>query len=342
MLQSRSGDFQVVLLFVLCVAPGCGTTRWSDTNRTATEQLLISNAIDRAVQRIDMRPLAGMDVFLDVAFLDNVVDKQYAISTLRQHLLASGCSLRHDREDASYVVEARCGAMGTDRYDLLYGVPATNINLTGVVPFTGIPTAVPEIPFAKRTDQRAVAKLALFAYHRETGAAVWQSGTASQVSRAKDIWVLGAGPFRRGAIYPGTTFAGEILRSPFRTKNSEDEPVVSSSIPLELAHTFSPPPKLFALRPSQKTSLAVAHVRLTQPLVLQTASELKVEEQPSPWIVSPEATVSTIWPALSHDSELPRSVPAENFFLKRTADSDGPEAETVSQPPAILFPSADP
>ena len=29
---------------------GCGTTRSTDTNRTATEQLLISDAIDRAVE----------------------------------------------------------------------------------------------------------------------------------------------------------------------------------------------------------------------------------------------------------------------------------------------------
>src|SRR5438874_450614 len=31
---------------------GCGTTRSSDTTRTATEQLLISDAIDRAVQSV--------------------------------------------------------------------------------------------------------------------------------------------------------------------------------------------------------------------------------------------------------------------------------------------------
>ena len=32
---------------------GCGTTRSSDTLRTATEQLLISDAVDRAIQSVN-------------------------------------------------------------------------------------------------------------------------------------------------------------------------------------------------------------------------------------------------------------------------------------------------
>lgn len=44
--------------FALCVS-GCGTTRWSDSKRTATEQMLVSDAVERAVGAIDMRPLAG-------------------------------------------------------------------------------------------------------------------------------------------------------------------------------------------------------------------------------------------------------------------------------------------
>ena len=42
----------------LCFVAGCGTTRMTDSRRTATEQLLISTAIDRAVDDIDCTPLA--------------------------------------------------------------------------------------------------------------------------------------------------------------------------------------------------------------------------------------------------------------------------------------------
>jgi hypothetical protein len=191
------------------VYAGCGTTRSTDTTRTATEQLLISDAIDRAVQTVNLQTLAGQSVYLDDSRLGDVVDRNYLISTLRQHLLASGCALRAERDQADYVVEARAGAIGTDRNDLLFGVPSMNV--PQILPVQPVPAAIPEIPFAKRRDQRGIAKIAVFAYHRETGRPVWQSGLAHQESSANDVWILGAGPFQRGTIYEGTAFAGKSL-----------------------------------------------------------------------------------------------------------------------------------
>jgi hypothetical protein len=188
---------------------GCGTTRSTDTTRTATEQLLISDAIDRAVQTVNLQTLAGQSVYLDDSRLGDVVDRNYLISTLRQHLLASGCSLRAERDQADYVVEARAGAIGTDRNDLLFGVPSMNV--PQIFPMQPVPAAIPEVPIAKRRDQRGIAKIAVFAYHRETGTPVWQSGLAHQESSANDVWILGAGPFQRGTIYDGTAFAGKAL-----------------------------------------------------------------------------------------------------------------------------------
>jgi hypothetical protein len=186
---------------------GCGTTRMTDTQRTATEQLLISNAIDQAVSRIDVRPLAGKRVFLDAQYLDGTVDRGYLVSSLRQHLLANGCLLQEERARAAYVVEARSGGVGTDRHSLLVGVPQTTV--PALVP--GQPTQIPEIPFAKKTDQNGLAKVAVFAYNRQTGEPVWQSGMVQTVSTARDVWFLGTGPFQNGTIRERTGFAGEPL-----------------------------------------------------------------------------------------------------------------------------------
>ena len=201
-----------LILLPVVVATGCGTTRWSDTRRTATEQLLVTDAVDQAVQQIRFEALAGQDIYFDDSYLDATVDRDYVISSIRQHLLASGCVLKEKREDATYVVEARAGAVGTDRHDLLYGLPATNIPT--FVPVPGIPTSLPEIPLAKRTNQIGVAKLAVFAYHRETGQRVWQSGLVQQTSRAKDFWFLGAGPFQKRSDREGTLFAGQRIKNP--------------------------------------------------------------------------------------------------------------------------------
>lgn len=194
----------------LALVVGCGTTRMTDTQRTATEQLLISSAVDRAVSQLDFRCLAGKPVYFDPQYLDNTVDRGYLIASLRQHLLACGCNLQEDRAKAVYVVEARSGAIGTDRHSLLIGVP--QMTIPALVP--GQPSQIPEIPLAKKTDQNGVAKIAVCAYNRITGQPVFQSGVVQALSKAKDIWFFGAGPFQNGTIRNGMEFAGHPIPLP--------------------------------------------------------------------------------------------------------------------------------
>jgi hypothetical protein len=195
------------LLLVLLLG-GCGTTKMTDSPRAATEMLLTSQAIDYAVAQIDFSPLGGQPVFLDTSSLDkDVVDKGYLVSLVRQQLLAHGALLQEDRWRAVYVVEVRAGALGTDRHTTMLGTPA--VSLPSVVP--GLPTSIPEIAVAKKNDQRGVAKVAVFAYNRVTGRALWQSGTIEATSRVKDTWVLGAGPYTRGTIHQKAELAGEQI-----------------------------------------------------------------------------------------------------------------------------------
>ena len=198
----------IVLAFGLAVAStGCGTTRMTDTQRAASEMMLVSNAIDEAVMRLDFTALEGKPVFLDTQYLDGAVDKGYLISSLRQHLLAQGALLQEDRLKSIYVVEPRTGAVGTDRHSLLVGTPAVTLPSITAIPVTNIP----EIALIKKTDQKGVAKLAVFAYNRVNGRAVWQSGLVQANSNLKDTWIFGAGPFSRGSIKPQTELAGEPL-----------------------------------------------------------------------------------------------------------------------------------
>jgi hypothetical protein len=150
-------------------------------------------------------------------------DPQYLISSLRQHLLASGCVMKEKREDAEYIVEARSGVLGTDRHDLLYGVPQTNLSGMASVQGFGVPAAIPEIPLAKKTVQRGVAKIAVFAYHRETGRPIWQSGSSQVASNARNTWIFGVGPFQSGTIHDGTQFAGRELSNPLGHHQIGDE-----------------------------------------------------------------------------------------------------------------------
>jgi hypothetical protein len=251
---------------------GCGTTRMTDTQRTATEQLLISNAVDQTVSQLDFRFLAGKNVFLDPQYLDDVADRGYLVSSLRQQLLACGCILQEDRAKATYVVEARSGGAGTDRHSLLIGVP--QMTVPTFVP--GQPSQIPEIPLAKKTDQQGVSKVAVFAYNRVTGQRLWQSGTVEAISTARDTWVLGAGPFRKGTILHGTEFAGEQIPVPnLGDKEAHDaearSPVVTVTNPLSWPEPPMPRATSMAfLAPLPGTGLTPIVNALTQSVLWRT------------------------------------------------------------------------
>lgn len=224
----------VALLPLLAVLlTGCGTTRMSDSKRTATEQLLVSEAIERAVMRIDGRPLAGQRVFLDTAFLDDVADGKYLTSALRHQLLAAGCMLAPDRDSAAVIVEARAGTIGTDRSSVILGIPATSMTLNGH------DTSTPELALAKRSEQRGVAKLSVYAYERETGRPVWQSGMEHVASHSRDRWYFGAGPFQDGEIHDQPAFAGRSLRKERTGPDAAPESAVAGGVDLTKPRVFA-------------------------------------------------------------------------------------------------------
>ena len=174
------------------------------TARTGTEQLLLTNAWDKALQKVDFRPLTGVPVFLDTSNV-TAVDQGWVVSSLREAMLTQGVLLREKREQAQFIVEARVGAYGTDDDNLLIGIPQTTIPPT----VTGRPDRDdPRVPLIKRSRQQAVAKLALFAYDRASGQLVWQSGTMLDKADTKDVYVGGFGPIKSGSIQDGTEVAG--------------------------------------------------------------------------------------------------------------------------------------
>lgn len=186
---------------------GCGSTKMTGTARSGTEQLLLTNAWDRAIQQIDLRPMTGVPIFLDSANIQTA-DQGWVVSSLKQALLKQGALVREKREEAQWIVEARVGAYGTDESNFLVGVPESNIPAT----IPGIPAGrIPEIPVVKKSSQQAVSKVALFAYDRASGQLVWSSGTVFGDANIKNVHVGGIGPIQSGTIKEGTEFVGMKL-----------------------------------------------------------------------------------------------------------------------------------
>ena len=211
------GGLVVSVAFGLAPIQGCGTVLQSN----ATEQLLASDAVDAAVSSIDFRPLSGQKVFFETRYIQNLktigfVSAEYIISSLRQAMVGSGVMLQDTAAQADLIVEARVGTLGADGHDIIYGLPSSNAGAAtaAAAAATSMPTTIttiPEISLAKKKNQLAAAKVACFAYQRESKERVWQSGLATAKSTAQDTWIFGAGPFQKGSIYTKTGIAGSTL-----------------------------------------------------------------------------------------------------------------------------------
>ena len=70
----RAVQLAVLVLLPILFTSGCGTT----TQRLATEQLLISDAVDQAVAGIDFSYLSGQTVFLDTTYLKSIRGNGFA------------------------------------------------------------------------------------------------------------------------------------------------------------------------------------------------------------------------------------------------------------------------
>jgi hypothetical protein len=199
----------------LLLTIGCGTTR----EQNATQQLVMSDAVDKSVQYIDFRPLSDQKVYLDNSYLRHVkgegfVNSEYVTSALRQQIVAAGCLIQDSPQDADIIVEARLGVLGSDDHRVTFGLPENNAisSAISLLPDTPAVPAIPELAFARRDAREAAAKIVAFAYHRETRKPIWQSGVQHSMATARDTWVLGIGPFQSGSIRDDTKLAGSRLR----------------------------------------------------------------------------------------------------------------------------------
>lgn len=153
----------IALLSLLLTLGACTIRNESNPPRTATEQLLISTAADRAAERLNLDLPPNSKVFVDSTNIEGL-DSKYAIATMRERMLKLGANLVADRSAADVVVEIRSGALSVDGDKFLIGIPEFDvpIPLTGQLPF-------PEIALFKRQERGGVAKFAGVGYDARTG-----------------------------------------------------------------------------------------------------------------------------------------------------------------------------
>lgn len=173
-------------------ATGCTTMKSSNTARTATEQLLISNSVDQSLAKVNFQPFAGRAVFLEEKYLDSV-DKNYIIASVREQILRAGGTIAPKADDAQVVMEVRSGAIGTDQEDMFLGIPEIQLPVP-------VPVSLPEVRIISRRSQKGTAKIGIVAYDAKTKAALGTGGMTLAQSDTNNWYFFGVGPYQDGSI----------------------------------------------------------------------------------------------------------------------------------------------
>ncbi|HUY32250.1 MAG TPA: DUF6655 family protein [Pirellulales bacterium] len=184
--------FWLLACCAIGVAGGCATMRESDTARTGVEQLLISTAVDRSLDKVDLAPLRGAQVYVEEKYLD-CTDKNYVIVSLHERVTRAGCTLVDKPDTADVILEIASGAVGTDRDDLFVGIPAIPLAMPS-------PISIPKVALYDRAKAMGTAKLRVLAFDAKTRQPLVDSG--AQLARADyRHWnLLGAGPVVSGKV----------------------------------------------------------------------------------------------------------------------------------------------
>jgi hypothetical protein len=161
----------------------CTTVKESAPARTATEELLISSAADRAAEDLAKQTPVGRKTFIDTTYFDEP-DGKYAIAAIREALARHGAILS-DQKTADVIVEIRAGALSLDQHSVLIGLPAFTLPL----PFTG-PVTTPEIALYRDKTTVAKAKFGALSYERETGKRIASEPPTLQVADQHDYVLM--------------------------------------------------------------------------------------------------------------------------------------------------------
>jgi hypothetical protein len=150
----------MAILALAVVLAGCSTTNESNPPRSATEELIISGAADRAAAQLDLAIPKGTRIFLDATRFDaTTFDGKYALGRIEDQLVRDGARPVAERKDADMVVAVRAGALSMDTEQFLIGIPKIEIP----IPLAGT-FGLPEIALYKERTRSGIAKFAATAY----------------------------------------------------------------------------------------------------------------------------------------------------------------------------------
>lgn len=146
------------------VLAGCTIARspanWIE-QRTAIEQLLFSQAVERSLSRMNLPLPPGASMSIDVVAPSPALYLTFVRDAVAKRLGAQGFRVLKDEKDAMYRVRVLAQSLGTEQGKNLIGLPAMQSAL--------LPISTPEIALFKDEHSQALVRLLLDVSEAATG-----------------------------------------------------------------------------------------------------------------------------------------------------------------------------
>jgi hypothetical protein len=152
-MAGRRRALAIVALAAGVLGAGCTTVRVTATERSSIEQRLLVRSLERAAARLDIAPLVGRLVRIELFSLTK--DQAFAREFLRVRLEARGLRVASGA-DADLTLQVFTAALAVDTADTLVGLPAMQ------APVLAVP--IPEIALFKLERSRGHAELQSYVF----------------------------------------------------------------------------------------------------------------------------------------------------------------------------------
>ena len=205
-LPNRTAPILAAVLGAALTA-ACASTTETNPSRTATEQLLVARAADRAVDNLTLPVPDGSVVFVDETYF-RAEAAPYAVSAIRAALSEAGYSLAPTKRDAAAVLELRAGTLSLEQMRRVFGLPEMRIPINDS--FNVV--SVPELSVYSRRDRVGVAEFSGFLYEPTTGAPLGAITPMTGEFRIRSHKLLMIVAWGQQSIDPGQRDPGDSWR----------------------------------------------------------------------------------------------------------------------------------
>ena len=170
-------------LTVSITSAACSATTQPPGGRlTASQQILASEAIDRALEQLTWPNVDGRKVFVDIGAPAAADERGYLETAVTAEIAKRGAKLAPDLKSADYALVVLGKAIGIDENRTFFGIPAIESTL--------LPVGLPEIPFYKSDRQKGVVKLETVLADRKRGGVIARSGLVESETWVRDRRIL--------------------------------------------------------------------------------------------------------------------------------------------------------